>query len=487
MRISLFLRPTAFAGAAIIAGSVLIGCSGYSSGGSTPAAPMITTQPASQTVTAGQVATFTVVATGTAPLSYQWQKNGAAISAATSSSYATPATTTADNGAQFRVVVSNSAGSVTSSAATLTVNSGPPPQLQITTTSLPNGQLQTAYSATLQATGGTTPYSWSITSGSLPTGLTLAATTGVIGGTPTAAGTFPFSVKVSDNAGNSAFAPLTIVITATTAAAPFGHIVIVLEENTNYTNVVGSSQAPYLNSLMTQYGSATQYYANTHPSIGNYMMLTTGQVLTNDDSQTPQSFPVSAGNVVRELLAAGKSWKSYAEDLPSVGYTGGDTGNYAVRHNPLAYMTDVQNNASQQQNLAPFTQFAQDLAAGSLPDFSFIVPNLCDDAHDCSLSVADSWLKTNIDPLIKNPVFQKDGLLIVVFDESGNDNTHGGGRVVAALVSPASSKPGYSSTTLYQHQSVLRLTLEGLGVKALPGSAASAPAMWEFFTFVPPA
>jgi Immunoglobulin I-set domain len=148
MRMALFLRSTAFACAEIIAGSVLIGCSGYTSGGSTPAAPVITTQPANQTVSVGQAAAFTVAATGTPPLSYQWQKNGAAISGATSSSYATPATTAADNGAQFRVVVSNSAGSVTSSAASLTVNSGPPPQLQITTTSLPNGQLQTAYSAT---------------------------------------------------------------------------------------------------------------------------------------------------------------------------------------------------------------------------------------------------------------------------------------------------------------------------------------------------
>jgi hypothetical protein len=118
MRMALFLRSTAFACAAIIAGSVLIGCSGYTSGGSTPAAPVITTQPANQTVSVGQAAAFTVAATGTPPLSYQWQKNGAAISGATSSSYATPATTAADNGAQFRVVVSNSAGSVTSSAAT---------------------------------------------------------------------------------------------------------------------------------------------------------------------------------------------------------------------------------------------------------------------------------------------------------------------------------------------------------------------------------
>lgn len=184
---------------------------------------------------------------------------------------------------------------------------------------------------------------------------------------------------------------------------------------------------PYLNSLINQFGLATQYYANTHPSIGNYFSLATGQILTNDDSQTPSSFPVSSDNVVRELVAAGKTWKSYAEDLPSVGYLGGNTGNYYVRHNPLAYMMDVQNSPTQQQNLVPFTQFAADLASGSLPSYSFIVPNACDDAHNCDLGTADNWLKTNLDPLIKNSAFQNDGLLIIAFDESANDDTDGGG------------------------------------------------------------
>jgi acid phosphatase len=99
--------------------------------------------------------------------------------------------------------------------------------------------------------------------------------------------------------------------------------------------------------------------------------------------------------------------------------------------------------------------------------------------------VADNWLKTNIDPLIKSPQFQKDGLLVIAFDESGNDNTNGGGRVAAVIISPF-AKTGYKSTTLYQHESVLRLMLEGLGVKTLPGAAATAPKMWEFFTFTPP-
>ena len=261
----------------------------------------------------------------------------------------------------------------------------------------------------------------------------------------------------------------------------FGHVFIVVEENASYGDVIGSSSMPYFNSLANKYGLATNYYANLHPSIPDYFELTVGKTLTINDAETPQSFPVSGDNVVRELLAAGKSWKSYAEDLPSAGYTGGNTGKYLVRHNPLAYMTDVQNTPAQAQNLVPFSQFAADLPTANLPQYSFIVPNSCDDAHDCPLSTADTWLKNNIDPLISSPVFQKDGLLIIVFDEGNSlDFTQGGGHVAAVLVSPF-SKPSYKSIALYQHQSVLRLMLEGLGVTKLPGDAATAPAMWEFF------
>src|SRR5947209_3573887 len=257
------------------------------------------------------------------------------------------------------------------------------------------------------------------------------------------------------------------------ASVSFGHVFIVVEENHNYSEVIGSASMPYFNGLANQYGLATNYHANGHPSIPDYFMLTTGQTLTIIDALTPDLFPVSDDNVVRELLAAGKTWKSYAEDLPSVGYTGGDSGKYAVRHNPLAYMTDVQNNSTQVQNLVPFTQFAADLPTASLPDYSFIVPNLCNDAHDCSLAPADAWLKSNIDPLINSPLFQKDGLLIIVFDEAENsDFTGGGGQVPTVLISPL-SKRGYKSNATYQHQSVLRLMLEGLGVKKLPGEAAN--------------
>src|SRR5881398_2309522 len=195
-----------------------VGCSGLASqtSGSVSTAPSITTQPASQCVTAGQMASFSVAATGTAPLNYQWRRNGAAVNGASSSAYTTPATSNSDNGGQFTVVVSNSAGSATSSAAILTVNASIPP-LQVTSSQLSGGTVGTAYSATLSASGGTSPYSWSVSSGTLPTGLSLSSS-GALSGTPTVAGSFPFTVAVKDAASASASASLSINVV--TAAPP---------------------------------------------------------------------------------------------------------------------------------------------------------------------------------------------------------------------------------------------------------------------------
>jgi Bacterial Ig domain/Putative Ig domain/Immunoglobulin domain/Immunoglobulin I-set domain len=158
-------------------------------------APAITAQPANQTVTVGQTVTFSVAATGTAPLAYQWMKNSVAINGANASSYTTPATTSSDSGEQFTVVVSNAAGSATSSGATLTVNAAS--TLQITTAQLSGGFVAGGYSATLAATGGSTPYSWSLASGSLPNGIALSSA-GVLSGTASLAGSFSFSIQVKD-------------------------------------------------------------------------------------------------------------------------------------------------------------------------------------------------------------------------------------------------------------------------------------------------
>jgi hypothetical protein len=255
------------------------------------------------------------------------------------------------------------------------------------------------------------------------------------------------------------------------AVPPSHHVVILVEENHSYSSVIGSASMPYLNSLAKNYSLLTNYYANTHPSIGNYFEMTTGQILANNDNYTGT---VSADNVVRELMLLGKTWKSYAESLPYAGYTGGNTGYYLKHHNPLAYFTDVANSSVERQRLVPFTQFSKDLASGSLPTFSFIAPNIIHDAHSGSLAAADAWLKQHIAPLLNNAEFRKDGILIIVFDESfDSDKAHGGGHVAAIVVGPH-VKRGFRSTQFFQHQSILTTVLDAFGTAPDPGAAISA-------------
>jgi phosphatidylinositol-3-phosphatase len=274
--------------------------------------------------------------------------------------------------------------------------------------------------------------------------------------------------------------------TPTTQA--FSNVFIVLEENHGFADVVGNSQMPYLNSLMAQEGLADSYYANTHPSLPNYIWLTSGssQGLDGIDDCTTLAggtvAPINAPNVFRSLINAGITWKAYAEDLDAVGdIYECEVGNYAQRHVPAAYYADITNSTTQQQHLVPFSQFASDLRSGSLPHYAFITPNLQDDGHDGTLLQADQWLQSNINPLLQTPMFQPggSGVLIIVFDE-GDDNTNGGGQVPWVVVSPL-AKAGYQSTTFYQHQSTLRLMMEGLGFTSFPGAAATAPDMGEFF------
>jgi acid phosphatase len=261
------------------------------------------------------------------------------------------------------------------------------------------------------------------------------------------------------------------------AALPaFGHVVIVIEENHEIGQVIGNSDMPYLNSLANSFGLGTQYFADTHPSIGNYFMMTAGAVISNDDNFVT---PVPDDNIVRELLAAGKTWKAYAESLPSPGFTGSAPEPYAKWHVPFSYFTDVVNVPAQAAHLVPFSQFGVDLANNALPQYSFIIPNEDDDAHTGSLAAADGWLKANIAPLLASPAFHHDGLLILTFDE-GSSNLHGGGNVAWIEVSPF-SKSAFQTATLFQHESTLRLSAEGLGLGVFPGASAGAPNMAEFF------
>jgi len=276
---------------------------------------------------------------------------------------------------------------------------------------------------------------------------------------------------------------------ASTQVPQVQHVVVLVLENTNYSDVIGSANMPYLNGLLTQGALAAQYFANTHPSIPNYFIMTTGQPITSDDTF---SGVVSNDNVVRELSASGKSWKMYAESIPAQGYLGGDQFPYLRDHNPFSFFSDVQQSATQTANITPFTQLSADLSSGSLPNYSFILPNAINDAHSCPdgqtdcpqgqrLQTADQWLKANIAPLLANASFQQSGLLIITFDESADDTTDGGGRVATILLG-THVHPGYvGNTTNYDHRSLLSLTMKALGVSNTPNGADAAPQMTEFF------
>lgn len=258
----------------------------------------------------------------------------------------------------------------------------------------------------------------------------------------------------------------------------FSHEVVVVLENESYNKIIGNDKMPYLNSLADKYGVADQFYANTHPSIGNYFMMTTGQIVTNDDLFDGV---VTDDNMVREMDKTGKTWKVYAESIPEAGYLGGNTDVYAKRHNPFAYFSDVVNDKDEAAKIVPFTELGGDLADNALPDFSFVVPNNCNNGHDCPFDVVDDWLKQQIGPLVDNADFQKDGLLVITFDEGrASDKAYGGGHIPVILIG-AQVKASYKSDVFYQQQNMLRTLLEGMDINTYPGAASSATPMSDLF------
>jgi phosphatidylinositol-3-phosphatase len=276
--------------------------------------------------------------------------------------------------------------------------------------------------------------------------------------------------------------------TPASAIPVVSHVALVVLENHGASQVIGSPFMPFLNSLAAQNSVAMNYFADAHDSIGNYFMLTTGQLESTDDHF---SGTINDDNIVRALTGAGKSWKAYMESLPAQGYTGNDVPPYVKQHNPFVFLSDVLSSSAQANQIVPLTQLSADLAASALPSFSFIVPNLDDDAHDCpggglncqdsdKLAAADAWLQANIQPLISSAAFAN-SVLIITWDEgAATDVAHGGGQV-ATVVLGAHVRRQFQSVTFFQHQSTLGLILDLLGVADHPGLSASAPSMIEFF------
>ena len=276
-------------------------------------APTITTQPGNQTVTAGQTATFTVVAAGTAPLSYQWQKNGANIAGAAAASYTTPATTTSDSGSTFRVIVNNIAGTVTSAAATLTVNPAPAPAIQVSPTSINFGNavvginlsqaliIKNTGTATLTISQVTAPSPFSVSGFSLPLNVSAGQqTTITVAFLPTVVGPASGNISIVSNAPTS---PTSVGLTGTGLAATF--TLGISPTSLSFGNVTtGTSSAPQ-SVTMTNTGNSSVTISQISLSGPGYSMTGGSAPVTLTPSQnltlSVQFNPTTAGTVNRSI------------------------------------------------------------------------------------------------------------------------------------------------------------------------------------------
>jgi phosphatidylinositol-3-phosphatase len=272
-------------------------------------------------------------------------------------------------------------------------------------------------------------------------------------------------------AGAAEASPMNARALGTQVAVPtFSHVVVIVFENKEYDQVIADHAAPTFAALTRRYALLTDYRGVAHPSLPNYLALVSGA--THGVTSDCTDCVVHARNLADTLARAGRSWKTYAEGLPSSGFTGPWTGRYAKKHDPFLYFSDVIGNPDRLRRVVPLTAFRADLRAHRLPDFSLVVPDLCHDMHDCPVSTGDHWLAGFLRPLLSAGVLAG-GAVFVVFDE-GTSSAGGGGHVPALVLGPT-VRAGVRATQPLDHYSLLRTIEDSWHLARLGRSAAASP------------
>jgi len=238
------------------------------------------------------------------------------------------------------------------------------------------------------------------------------------------------------------------------------NVVVVIMENRDYDLIIGSSQAPYINkTLVPQAALMTNSHAITHPSEPNYLALFSGSTQGVTDDSCPHTFGTS--NAGQELIAAGKSFDGYSESMPYNGYTGCYSGEYARKHNPWVNFT----------NVPPASNLVYNGFTATPPTLAIVVPNLCNDMHDCSTQTGDTWLSKNVPAILKYNK-KHDGLFILTWDEADPD-ANGKNQIATLLIGPM-VKPGKYNQDV-DHYSILRTIEDIAGVACTAGACKAAP------------
>jgi phosphatidylinositol-3-phosphatase len=248
------------------------------------------------------------------------------------------------------------------------------------------------------------------------------------------------------------------------------HIAVILMENEEYGDIIGSRATPYINALARRYALATGMYAISHPSLPNYLALTGGSTFGITSDCTDCS--VSASNLADQLDSGRISWKAYMEDLPHPCFTGASAANYAKKHDPFMYFRDLAGNPVRCSRVVPLTALQADERARSLPRFIWITPNLCHDMHDCDPATGDRFLARLVPSLLRQ--LGRGGLLFITWDEGSSDNVCcrlAAGGHVATIVAGPGARPGARQRTPVDHYSVLQTIDDLFGLSRLRNAA----------------
>src|SRR5438552_14732066 len=266
-------------------------------------------------------------------------------------------------------------------------------------------------------------------------------------------------------------------------------------ENKNFSQINGSSSAPFLNQLARNYSLATQYTACSHPSLPNYMCLTGGNTFFGNNCSPKGSCTTSNSSIVDRVESAGLTWRAYMEDMPSPCYKS-LSGNYTFLTNPFLFYTSIESNSTRCTTyVVPANSGGKGLpddnlvnALGSTStasNYMWLTPNLCDNMHNCSISQGDSYLSKLVPLILNSYIFEtQKAALFITFDEGYG---HYPTDFVYTLWAGSAVKTHYVSLTQYSHYSLPSTIEMAWGLQPLTAKDRGSPSMTEFFTPPPPA
>jgi hypothetical protein len=267
--------------------------------------------------------------------------------------------------------------------------------------------------------------------------------------------------------GNAAPAPAgALPAPGTVRKVATSRVVVVVMENKEASDVLGNSEAPYLNRLVRHGGLATRSYGVRHPSLPNYLALTSGSThgITSDCTDCR----VRGRSIVDQLEAAHLRWRAYMEDLPQSCFAGASSGGYAKKHDPFMYYDAVALQPSRCRNVVSFGRLARDLRRGALPAYAFVSPNLCHDTHDCGIAEGDRFLSRLVPSLLRS--LGPHGYLVLTYDEGSSDagccGGADGGRIATVVAGP-DVRAGARSGRPVDHYGVLATIERSLGLPRL--------------------